>query len=89
MLVCAGARVSVCVCVCVRACVCACARALRIVSTERILRFTNTIIIIKPRTRADNAFVLKRPIQAHFFYILPACCLLPTPFCASSNVYII
>ena len=39
-------RVPVCVCVCV----CVCARALRIVSTDTILRFINTaiIIIIRP-----------------------------------------
>ena len=35
-------RVPVCVCVCV----CVCARALRIVSTDTILRFINTAIII-------------------------------------------
>ena len=45
-------RVCVCVCVCafaracVRSCVRACARALRIVSTDKILRFINTFIII-------------------------------------------
>ena len=31
---------------CVRVCVCVCARALRIVSMDKILRFTNTVIII-------------------------------------------
>ena len=49
MLVWGGASVSVCVCVCVcvRACVRACVRGLRIVSTDKILRFINTLIIIK------------------------------------------
>ena len=44
----ARARVCVCVCVCVRACVraCVCVCTLRIVSTDKILRFTNTFIII-------------------------------------------
>ena len=43
--------VCVCVCVCVRACVCVCAcmcvhvYALRIVSMDKILHFTNTLII--------------------------------------------
>ena len=51
-----GTHVYVCVCVCVcaraRVCVCACvcvrvrARALRIASTDKILRFINTLIII-------------------------------------------
>ena len=44
MLVCVC--VYVCVCVCVCACARACARALRIVSMDKILRFTNTLIII-------------------------------------------
>ena len=42
--VCACVRVCVCVCVCVRVCVRA--RALRIVSMDKTLRFTNTSIII-------------------------------------------
>ena len=45
----ARARARVCVCVCVRACVrgfSACVRALRIVSKDKILRFTNALIII-------------------------------------------
>ena len=46
MLECAGASVCVCVCVCVcvRACVRACVRvyAFRIVSMDKILRFTNS-----------------------------------------------
>ena len=48
MLVRAGACVYVCVyvhlCVCVCVCVCVC--ALRIVSIDKILHFTNTLIII-------------------------------------------
>ena len=36
----------VCVCVCTRVCVCVCMDALRIVSTDKILRFTYTLIII-------------------------------------------
>ena len=36
----------VCVFVCVCVCVCMCVRALRIVSMNKILRFTNTLIII-------------------------------------------
>ena len=49
MLVCAGASV----CVCVRACVGACVRvfALRIVSSDKILRFKNTLIIILSDTQ--------------------------------------
>ena len=45
--VCVRARARACVCVCVFVCACACARAraLRIVSTDKILRFTNTLII--------------------------------------------
>ena len=43
MLVCVGACVCVCVCVCARTR----ARALRIVSRDKILRFKNTLIIIK------------------------------------------
>ena len=55
---CAGACVCVCVCVNMHACVCVfvhvcvcvyacvCGRMLRIVSTGKILRFTNTLIII-------------------------------------------
>ena len=43
-------RMLMCVCVCVRVCVCVCARArvyaLRIVSKDRILRFTNSLTII-------------------------------------------
>ena len=39
---CARARV----CVCVRALACACVYALRIVSTDNILRFISTLIII-------------------------------------------
>ena len=48
MLVCAAACVCacVCVCVCVRVCVRVCAYALRIVATEKILRFINIFSII-------------------------------------------
>ena len=56
MLMCADACVCVCVCVCacVRACVracarvrvCACVHALRMVSTDKSLRFINALIVI-------------------------------------------
>ena len=48
MRACVRACVCVCVyeCVCVCVCVCAGARALRIVSTDNILRFTDTLMII-------------------------------------------
>ena len=42
--VCVCACVRACVSACVRACVRACARALRIVYTDRILRFINTFL---------------------------------------------
>ena len=44
MCVCVRACVRACVCVCV--CVCVCMDALRIVSTDKILRFTYTLIIV-------------------------------------------
>ena len=46
--VCSCVRVPVCVCACVRVCVCVCARAraLGIVSTDKIVRFINTLTII-------------------------------------------
>ena len=47
--VCACVSLWVCVCMCARACTCvcvhACARMLRIVSVDKILRFTNSLII--------------------------------------------
>ena len=46
MLVCAGASVCVCVCLCLCMCMCVCARALRIVSTDKILCFKNTLLLL-------------------------------------------
>ena len=46
MLVRADACVHACVCMCVRVHMHACVYALRIVSVDKILRFTNTLIII-------------------------------------------
>ena len=52
MLVCAGAYVCVCVwacmcvCLCMHSCVCACMYALRIVSTDKILHFIDTLLFL-------------------------------------------
>ena len=40
------ARVCRCLCVCVCVCACVCVLALTIISTDKILRFINTFIII-------------------------------------------
>ena len=57
-------RVCVCVCVCMCVCVCVRARALSIVSTDKILCFINTLIIIvwflQAQNIVDEIFAAKR-----------------------------
>ena len=52
----ARACVRACVCVRARARVCVCVCALRIVSTDKIVRFVNTVLIIIKCTRQGSIF---------------------------------
>ena len=74
MSVCACVRACVRVCVCVRACVRVC--ALKIVSMDTVLRFTNTLIIIITYPSCLTALPAKNLVSSIFCLLSRAhvCC---------------
>ena len=68
MLVCVCVYVCVCVCVCV--CVRACARALRTTSTDKILRFISSLIIMRKKSSLKRWMRLNYRTSIHQIALL-------------------